>query len=193
MATAIAGSRWRIAPTARIPRSPGGLYCPIEQQKVTEDVDAAYVMLKFGGDDTKIGNVSVRGNIGVRFVTTECHGHRRYPVSDLHVAPQRRRPRANRIARSVDPDAAGRHRLHEWRDGAPSRAVANNTNWLPSLNLRFGLTDDQFIRFAASRAMARPDMGLYKNYIDVGAGRSDCARNGHVYDPGRLHQQPGCV
>ena len=25
-----------------------------------------------------------------------------------------------------------------------------NTTWLPSLNLRFGLTDDQFIRFAVS-------------------------------------------
>ena len=28
-------------------------------------------MLKFGGEDTKIGNVSVRGNIGVRWVTTD--------------------------------------------------------------------------------------------------------------------------
>ena len=69
-----------------IPDSPGGLYCPVEQQKVTEDVDAAYVMLKFGGDDTKIGNVSVRGNIGVRFVKTDGHGDRWYPVPDLDAA-----------------------------------------------------------------------------------------------------------
>jgi hypothetical protein len=45
-----------------------GLYCPVEEQKVNEDVDAAYFMFKFGGDDTKIGNVSVKGNIGVRWV-----------------------------------------------------------------------------------------------------------------------------
>ena len=53
------------------PNSPGGLYCPVEQQQVTEDVDAAYLMFKFGGDDTKIGNVSVKGNIGVRWVKTD--------------------------------------------------------------------------------------------------------------------------
>ena len=81
--------------------SPGGLYCPIEQQKVTEDVDAAYIMLKFGGDETKIGNVSLRGNIGVRFVKTDGHGR---PVvsssrSGRRRLRSRRRPRASRIAR----------------------------------------------------------------------------------------------
>ena len=50
--------------------------CPVEQLNVTEDVDAAYVMLKFGDDDTKIGNVTVRGNIGVRWVTTDGVGDR---------------------------------------------------------------------------------------------------------------------
>ena len=49
----------------------GGLFCPVEQLFVTEDTDAAYVMFKFGNDDTKIGNVAVKGNIGVRWVTTE--------------------------------------------------------------------------------------------------------------------------
>ena len=54
-------------------------------------------------------------------------------------------------------------------------AVPSTTNWLPSLNLRFGLTDDQFLRFAVSRALARPDMGLYKYYYQRGARRSGLA------------------
>ena len=85
---------------------PGGLYCPVEQQNVTEDVDAAYVMLKFGGDDTKIGNVSVRGNIGVRYVKTDGHGTGgiQFPIW-TPPAPHRRRLRAepDRMIRSPSP------------------------------------------------------------------------------------------
>jgi hypothetical protein len=65
---------------------------------------------------------------------------------------------------------------------------AEHTNWLPSLNLRFGLTDDTFIRFAVSRALARPDMGLYKNYITVARVGPDCtsARS-------RTHRRATCT
>ena len=41
--------------------------------------------------------------------------------------------------------------------------------------MRFGITDDQFLRFAASRALARADMGLYKFYYTVGVDDGDCA------------------
>jgi TonB-dependent receptor len=60
---------------------------------------------------------------------------------------------------------------------------AEHNNWLPSLNLRFGLTDDTFIRFAVSRALARPDMGLYKNYITVARVGPDCTSGTVTYTP----------
>ncbi len=41
--------------------------------------------------------------------------------------------------------------------------------------MRFGLTDDQFLRFAASRALARADMGLYKFYYTVAGGSTAIA------------------
>ncbi|ESQ91231.1 hypothetical protein ABAC460_06615 [Asticcacaulis sp. AC460] len=41
-------------------------------------------------------------------------------------------------------------------------------NWLPSFNVRLGLTDTWFLRFAASRAMSRPDIGNLKKYSSVG-------------------------
>ena len=114
--------------------SPGGLYCAIEQQNVTEDVDAAYVMLKFGGDETKIGDVSLRGNIGVRWVKTDGHGRRWYPVSDLDAAGSAAAPGPGTAGShgSVDPDVRGRHRLHEWRHERSSRAVANTPTGCPA-------------------------------------------------------------
>ena len=43
------------------------------------------------------------------------------------------------------------------------------TNWLPSFNVRFGLDDKNFVRFAYSRAMSRPDIGLLRNYVQINA------------------------
>ena len=57
-------------------------------------------MLKFGNDDTKIGNVSVKGNIGVRWVTTDVSstGGAQFP---LYVAPVRTASRPERRIRTV--------------------------------------------------------------------------------------------
>jgi len=41
-------------------------------------------------------------------------------------------------------------------------------HWLPSFNIKFDLSDEWLIRFAASRAMSRPDMGTLRNYANVG-------------------------
>ncbi len=52
--------------------------------------------------------------------------------------------------------------------GSSASTVQNGGNyWLPSLNLRIGLGDDWFVRFAASRAMSKPDIGLLKNFMSV--------------------------
>ena len=68
---------------------------------------------------------------------------------------------------------------------------ATHDNILPSLNLRFGLTDDQFVRFAASRALSRADMGLYKFYYTVGVDGADCASGTVTYTtPGDCTSPP---
>jgi TonB-dependent receptor len=56
-----------------------------------------------------------------------------------------------------------------------------HTNVLPSLNLRFGFTDEQYVRFAVSRALARPDMGLYKNYIGISRANPACGDGSVTY------------
>ena len=147
--------------TSRCPVVPGTVFCPVELQNIHEDTDAAYLMLRFGNDDTKIGNISVRGNIGVRYVTTDvgAKGGIQYRAYDVPSAwDQGSNPR---LLLSADDKA--------FMDGGTLERSAGdkNSNWLPSLNLRFGLTDDQFVRFAASRALSRADMGLYKYYMYI--------------------------
>jgi iron complex outermembrane receptor protein len=48
-------------------------------------------------------------------------------------------------------------------------AVDNYDTWLPSLNVKVELTDDLIARFAASKAIAMPDMGNVRNTINTGA------------------------
>lgn len=40
--------------------------------------------------------------------------------------------------------------------------------WLPSLNLKFGITDEVIVRFAASKVMTRPDNALIRNFLTIG-------------------------
>jgi iron complex outermembrane receptor protein len=152
------------------PDSPSALYCPVEQLDVTEDTQAAYVMFKFGGDDTKIGNVSVRGNFGVRYVKTDVSSTGGYQFPD-YVAPSAPAPGMN-----PDPTSLATPDDIAFQNNGNFAAAGSDshTNVLPSFNVRFGLTDDQFLRFAASRAMARPDMGLYKFYHTVSVDGGDC-------------------
>ena len=64
--------------------SPGGLYCPVEEQHVTEDVDAAYIMFKFGGDDTKMGQRQRQGQHRCAMGDDRRHRRRWRAVPDLH-------------------------------------------------------------------------------------------------------------
>jgi len=166
------------------PNSPGCLYCPVEEQKVTEDADAAYLMLKFGGDDTKLGNVSFKGNVGVRFVKTSvtAAGGIQYPI---WTPPSPQPPPAPGTPAKTDPLTLTPADDIAFMNGATlaQSGGADHTNWLPSLNLRFGLTDDMFLRFAASKALARPDMGLYKNYLAVSRVGPDCTSGTVTYNP----------
>ncbi|WP_020207669.1 TonB-dependent receptor [Gilvimarinus chinensis] len=54
-----------------------------------------------------------------------------------------------------------------------SSTEANHTNILPSFNIKFDLSEELLLRFAASKAMSRPDIGNLRNYVSVGQGLPD--------------------
>lgn len=159
-------------------KDPNSLYCPVEMQSVTEDSDAAYIMLKFGNDDTNWGNVNVRGNIGVRWVTTEVGavGGVQFPVYEApEEEPDPSQPLPPIYVIPADDIAFANEATFAQSGGG------KHTNWLPSLNLRFGVTEEQFVRMSVSRALTRPDMGLYKNYIGISRVQPTCGDGSVTY------------
>ncbi|UDF05511.1 TonB-dependent receptor [Asticcacaulis sp. AND118] len=162
---------------------------PSEIAEVSEVTDAAYIQLKFGGDDALLFGKAVTGNIGVRYVetTNESTGGINF---------------GNQIAYDADPTSPvlgpnGDPLLNP--DGSPVTSInysyyvsaadrafmtQNNTrttasithkNWLPSFNARMTLDDTWYVRIAASRAMSRPDIGNLKSYTSVNAALPNIA------------------
>ena len=129
-------------------------------------------MLRFGGDGTIFGGVSVQGNIGLRVVRTKDdeRRHRRLPRRHRvqqppgvrHAAVGQPCRQSALLSDAGDPGVRQRRRLAQ-------RYKASYTDWLPSFNLRFGLDDKNFIRFAYSRALSRPDFGLLRNFVAINA------------------------
>jgi TonB-dependent receptor len=60
--------------------------------------------------------------------------------------------------------------LQQWATGqtVADTAVNKYSYWLPSLNLKFGITRDLILRLAASRDFARPALADIRNFITVG-------------------------
>jgi TonB-dependent receptor len=155
------------------PDATEGCFTPSEVEQVEEKTDALYAMLNFGSQTTEIwGHVNVMGNIGVRAVRTEeiSTGSVQYPTTGnlLTLAPCTTALGPNSVVNPLcylTPDilafASG--------GGTPNSYKATHTNWLPSFNVRFGLDDKDFVRFAYSRAMSRPDIGLLRNYVQINA------------------------
>jgi phosphoribosylformimino-5-aminoimidazole carboxamide ribotide isomerase len=104
---------------------------------IEENVTAAYIQANI---DTELGGFPVRGNLGLRAVETE-----QMSTGLIDVGPGNGDPLADDNGLVYDGYVRG-------TDGV------TYTDYLPSLNLTFALNDDQLIRFAAAKVLARPDM-----------------------------------
>jgi iron complex outermembrane receptor protein len=170
---------------------PGTCFRPDEINKVSETTKSAYAMLKFGGPDVFLGKIGVAGNIGIRYVRTDddVSGSTVFPALSGSAtscarsgvpAPGAPVPapytlgcylfgNAALLAGGVLPGdivLAGTPSIVNFADGTghPQDIKTGHDNWLPSFNVRFDLGHNWLVRFAASRAMSRPDIGLLKNY-----------------------------
>jgi TonB-dependent receptor len=152
---------------------PGTVDCflPSEIMHLREQTEAAYAELHFGGDDATIfGGISVAGNVGVRVIRTkeDSAGSVGFPTAtSLTQLPACGTPLgANSV---VNPSCFLTASVLAFANGGgtPNSYRSSFTNWLPSFNVRFGLDREDFLRFAYSRALARPDIGLLRNFVQV--------------------------
>jgi TonB-dependent receptor len=176
------GSTWLPA-SQRAGASAEG-YLPAEIQPVTQQDTNAYILARFGSEDPLFGDVRLSGNVGVRYVSTSAKSLGSIGVPSataLSIAD----PYSVRCAPGINPitglpmapggictiGAAAYGQLQTW-SGAGStafNAAENNyTYWLPSLNLKFGISEDVLVRFAASKVLTRPQNDYIRNYVDIG-------------------------
>ncbi|NHZ98205.1 TonB-dependent receptor [Massilia sp. CCM 8734] len=95
--------------------------------------------------DSDIGSVTVKGNVGVQVQRTEQSSRANYFDGTAPVGSQ------------VKP-------VH---DGM------TYTDYLPSLNLSFGLSNQQTVRFAAAKQLARPRIDQLRSALDFNVGTTD--------------------
>jgi TonB-dependent receptor len=150
---------------------PGTCFLPSEDEQLDETTKAAYLMLNFGGANANIFGVNVVGNAGVRVVRTgeNSAGAVGFPAPlNLTFAPCGTPLSAGNI---VNPACYVTPAIAAFANGgsSPNSYNAEHTNVLPSFNVRFGLDEKDFIRFAYSKAISRPDIGLLRNYIQMNA------------------------
>jgi iron complex outermembrane recepter protein len=165
--------QWR--PICTRPGEVDGCFRQNELNDVQETTQAAYVMLRFGGRDATLGGVPFAGNIGVRYVRTEnsSSGSLSFPeqfspatldCSNVVVIPGNPAPS---VPQTIGCYLSPEDIAFNSGGGATSTAESSNEQWLPSFNIKFDIADQWVLRFAASRAMARPDIGLLKNYVEL--------------------------
>lgn len=185
--------QWR--PICTRPGETEGCFRPVELNDVSEETRAAYAMLRFGGPDATIGGFQVSGNIGVRYVETDVQstGSVAFPIPyspadlecrDVVVEPGQPTPA---VPRTLGCYLSAEDIAFASGGGITSTADSTYKNWLPSFNLRVDLNDEWLVRFAASRAMSRPDLGLLKNYVEVSSslpGSQDATDPRFVRGPG---------
>ncbi|TWI67769.1 TonB-dependent receptor [Pseudoduganella lurida] len=125
---------------------------PAGMNEQSEKTKAAFTQLRFGWDNLKY---PVDGNVGVRYVRTEmdAHGYTVYtnnnptiPAGFTQTGP---------AIPNIPAFAADQNYRNAYR------------NVLPSLNLRLKARDDLQFRFAASKAVSRPDFSQLQGYATL--------------------------
>lgn len=172
-----------------------GCFIAPEILDVAEVTDAAYAMLRFGGDERRLfGRIGVRGNVGVRYVRTQVdsRGGVAFPVAAWYQLA---------AATPCDAPLAGDSVTHVscWLTpellafsnglGVSDELSRDHHDLLPSLNLRLQVGANQFVRFGASRSLSRPDFGLLRNYVGIQSPTLDTSPN----SPYVIYTSPGAA
>jgi len=170
----------------------GTPFLPGEIQNVGQKTDNAYAMLRFGQDEPVFGNVRLDGNIGVRYVHDDLTSEGALQVPSQQALGMTDQfgvflPYASKCVPTVPPPPAPQNPtvpgictigpaayadLALWATGTavPDTAKNKYNYWLPSVNLKFGITNDLIFRLAASKDYARPQLSDIRNFLNIGIG-----------------------
>jgi TonB-dependent receptor len=166
----------------------GTPFRPGEINPINEKTKSAYAMLRFKHEFD--GDVRVTGNVGLRYTKTDRKASgflvfsRANPTSEVDCQDQ--------IAEyAADPTTSpptdfclltpqARNNARAFANGAttPTEAKTSQEYWLPSLNIKVALPNALQLRFGASKTIAPPDIGLVRNYYNVGLDLSDVGITG---------------
>jgi len=175
-----------------------GLFRPDEIFNTKQENVAAYVRLDF--EDELFGR-RISGNLGVRYVEleTKTSGAVQFPdISSSAPFPEGFGPEdVNQFLDDVfddpeaginidgdeiaDPEFLGTEQnflpneiLQFGNNGFDPRVSANTTEHaLPSLNIKYELTENLLFRFAFSQAITTPDIGEMRNFITIGENQTE--------------------
>jgi TonB-dependent receptor len=139
----------------------GTPFLPGNISDVTEITQAAYARFDFAIDS----EIPISGNFGIRYVETtiEADGQLQFPLEppnpELCNTPQ---PGGTPGFCSLSPA-----REAEFLAAFTGELILDNADikydhWLPSLNIRFDVTDEVLIRAAVSKGISRPDLASYQ-------------------------------
>jgi len=157
-------------------------------QPVGQKTYDAYAMLRFGQDEPLFGNVRLDGNIGVRYVHDNRRSEGAFNINQTLLGISQ--PFSVRCAVVPPPPgappgtppsqpggicnigAANYAQLQAWAGTSttaiPNTAINKYSYWLPSANLKFGLSRDLIFRLAGSRDFARPALSDVRNFLTFG-------------------------
>ena len=166
---------------------PNSCFTPDEVADVREKTNAIYAMLKFGGDNALIGGMPFRGNVGLRYIRTKDISKGAFANARIASLNASQCPAVPLVPGGLTGTGTGStvpgtvpfpnfcYLSPEdiaFADNTFFETSANETHnhLLPSFNFRLDVAKNWLVRFAASKAMSRPDIGLLKNYERVSQG-----------------------
>lgn len=150
-------------------------FLPKESLDVSEVTDAVYVQVDFGGDSLKLFDRPISGNIGVRYIKTDItsSGAEQFPKYLMEDNPcgdtsaptpdAPPPPVPKTVSCYLSPDDFA----FMDNGGNLGTSMVTHHNLLPSLNIKYDVTDKFVTRVALSRAMSRPDIGSLRNYTFI--------------------------
>lgn len=114
---------------------------------IEEEVTSFYFLVNI---DSELFGLPVTGNVGMRVVHTDQEATGLISVDNVETATSIGEPAVDDLGVVSD----------EWVRGSDGDSY---TDYLPSFNLNFSLSDDQQLRFAYAKTLTRPDMDKLAN------------------------------